>query len=223
MSDADKPVIVGEIELAPGRKFSLESKTRTKRGSGGGEQYTLLRPVIPPEAVIDLLKSKLNEGGNSVLENFLLREVIFPAANEATSECWVTDAVTGEVSINEAKFVEVFWDQFVPSDRRRTGGVTKKDLETKLQAVMPAFTEAVNSHTQAERAYMAALEQAIKNRTGQPDKTKFVPEELSNRVAQLLLEVNQLTAAIEKKARPGAGPKGPRKPRAAKSTEPVAA
>lgn len=209
--------VIGQVTLVPDfPPVALKATSRSKRNSE--EKYTLLRLQIDPATLLDLLAAKLNAGGNHVLEGAIIREIINPACNEATSVALTINAESGETEFDADKFVETFWDSFVPSDRRRGGGVTVKDLRERLSSIMPEFTKAVQENSKQEAAYMLALEQAVKNRTAPPNKSEYVREEDLNRVAQLLLEVNTLTAQIEAKSRPGGGrPKGKSKKAKAKS------
>lgn len=220
-TDADAPVSIGNIPLTPTDLYPAEAIQRSKKGSKGTETYTLVHVKIPLDKITELLTKKLNEAGNQVFESWLVREGIKPACNEATSEAWkINDA--GEVNFDVEKYVTTFWDFFVPSDRRKGGGVSIKDLTERLRAVTPLFTAAIEENNEAEQAYIHALEQSSRNRTPTPNRSDFITDEVQNKVRQLLLEVTELNAQIEKKSRPGTSRKGTGRPPGSKNKTKVA-
>ena len=221
VEDTNAPVSIGNIPLTPMRNYPAEAIQRSKKGSKGAETYTLVHVKVPLNEVTSLLVEMLNEAGNQVFESWLVREGIRPACNEATSEAWeVTD--TGEVDFDVQKYVETFRDYFVPSDRRKGGGVSIKDLTERLRAVTPLFTQAIEENNAAEQAYITALEQSSRNRTPTPNRSDFITDEVQNKVRQLLLEVTELNPQIEKKSRPGTSRKGTGRPPGSKNKTKVA-
>ena len=169
----------------------VSSKPRKKKGSE--EETSYFYPNLKGQEVIDFLTKVIDI---DKLAAALLREVIKPASAEASQAFIKIDATTGEPVYLEAEYIKAFEDQFNPTSRR-AGGESKKDLQTRVADLTPELLSVVT-------------------------KVQADPNDLAsrNRMAQIILEMQELNNKIEAKSR---GPQTPRKAKKAKkAAEPAA-
>jgi hypothetical protein len=154
-------------------------------------------PVFEPDESINEWLIRLF-GSAEKVRNVIIRDIIRPAANEASSAA--IDAKTGEFS--ELKYAEALAEYGEPASRR-SSGPSKKDLTDRLVALSPELTALMG-------------EFAANPGDFGPDSPKGM------RFAKLFLEQKEITDALAAKDKVVKAPRKPRAKKAAAVSAPVA-
>jgi hypothetical protein len=162
--------------------------TKPRKKKGSDEETSYFFPKLEGAGVLAFLTKAV---GVDKLAAALIRELVKPAASEATNVAKKVDPETGELTFSEADYINAFKDQFNPTSRR-SSGENKKDLQLRVQALTPELLEVVSKVT------------------SNPADT-----DSRNRMQRIMLEIQELNGKIEAKSR---GPQAPRKPKKAKTT-----
>lgn len=166
---------------------------RKKRGEN--TTYSVALPMFKPETVIKDLVAAVNESAESkVLETAVLRDMVRPAAFEASSQ-----AIDAEGNFDVDKYAKAFRD-FFASPSRRQGGLRVADIEKRIAEIAPQVVILVAKYKEGN-----------------------MTEEEENKFQNLMLELNQLNEAHEKKSRGGKKGKGKGKGKKEKTAETPAA
>lgn len=164
-------------------------ETRAKR-NGNGAKVTSYIPKLDSGSIVNFLIQLW--GSPEKVAAVLIRDVIKPMGHEASSEAYNAD--TGEFS--ERLYGESLVQYGEPASRRKGGGLTIRDIQTRLAEIAPEFTTLVGEFT--------------------THGGRFESEASTNRFQALMLEQQQLTAALAEKEK-GAGERKAKKSTKAKA------
>ena len=171
-----------------GRELTVIVETRAKR-NGNGAKSTSYIPKLAPGEIVSFLISLW--GSPEKVAAVLIRDIIKPMGHEASSDAY--NAETQEFS--ERLYGESLVQYGEPASRRK-GGLTVRDIQTRLAEIAPEFTVLVGEFT--------------------ANGGHFTSDENTNRFQQLMLEQQQLTAALAAKNE-GAGERKAKKAKKAKA------
>jgi len=170
-------------------------ETRAKR-NGNGAKVTSYIPKLDSGGIVQFLINLW--GSPEKVAAVLIRDVIKPMGHEASSEAYNAD--TGEFS--ERLYGESLVQYGEPASRRKGGGLTIRDIQTRLAEIAPEFTTLVGEYTSNEG--------------------HFASETSQNRFQALMLEQQQLTAALAEKEKGAGERKAKKASKPKKAAAPVA-
>lgn len=175
----DDIVRIPDYQFGTQRITLVSTKPRSKKNSA--EKVSYFYPELTSWS--DVSTFLLGTIDREKVAAAIMRELIKPAFSEATAAAREVNPETGELELNGEKLLSVFEDQFNPASRRASGE-SKKELQERIANLTPELMQLITRQ--------------------QEDPSD---EANKNRLAQLLLEINELNQKIEAKTRKPAAKK----------------
>lgn len=194
-TETTQPEVQEELFNVNGLEVPVIVETRAKR-NGNGAKVTSYIPKLDSGSIVNFLIKLW--GSPEKVAAVLIRDVIKPMGHEASSEAYNSE--TGEFS--ERLYGESLIQYGEPASRRKGGGLTIRDIQSRLAEIAPEFTTLVGEFT--------------------ANGGRFSSDASTNRFQALMLEQQQLTAALAEKEKGAGERKAKAKTKKAKAAEAAA-